>query len=611
MLRLLNLALSRGTRVLYRHATLTAAPGERIGLVGPNGCGKSTLFAAMLGDLSPEDGDIETPPRDRIAHVAQSFVADNVPAVDFVLGGHAPLIAARAALAEAEKAGDDMRLAQAHANLAELNEGAIVAQARTILAGLGFSQTDVDRPVYDFSGGWRNRIALARALMCPADLLLLDEPTNHLDIDSLIWLENWLRRVEATVVIISHDREFLDRAVTTIWSVEDDTVCRYAGNYSAFESQRIEKLRLQDAAAKAYEREASHLSGFIERFRAKATKARQAQSRIKMLEKLKAVEPVRAKREWRFEFPKPVRLPEHLVDTENLRLGYDERVVIDRVTLSIRSGERIGILGVNGAGKSTILRHITGIYRPDSGSVRVDGQPVYENPAVKSRMAWIPDELYYFLSASTRDMMKFYRGLYPQFDDKRYQTLKDAFPAVDEKQPIRRLSKGMQKQSAFWLALCCMPDILVLDEPVDGLDPVMRRQVWSLLMGDVAQRGTTVLVSSHNLRELEDVCDHVGILSHGKVLLERSLTDLQDNILKLQVVFPDGQLPQLPPDLNVLHVTQLGRVHTLIVRGEPAVIKSRVAVFSPMLMEALPLSLEEIFIYELGGEDYAVRDIVL
>ena len=236
MLRLLNLALSRGTRVLYRHATLTAAPGERIGLVGPNGCGKSTLFAAMLGDLSPEDGDIETPPRDRIAHVAQSFVADNVPAVDFVLGGHAPLIAARAALAEAEKAGDDMRLAQAHANLAELNEGAIVAQARTILAGLGFSQTDVDRPVYDFSGGWRNRIALARALMCPADLLLLDEPTNHLDIDSLIWLENWLRRVEATVVIISHDREFLDRAVTTIWSVEDDTVCRYAGNYSAFES---------------------------------------------------------------------------------------------------------------------------------------------------------------------------------------------------------------------------------------------------------------------------------------------------------------------------------------------------------------------------------------
>ena len=300
-----------------------------------------------------------------------------------------------------------------------------------------------------------------------------------------------------------------------------------------------------------------------------------------------------------------------MIQVNNVVKSFDGFRALDGLTMSVEGGSIYGLVGPNGAGKSTILRHITGIYRPDSGSVRVDGQPVYENPAVKSRMAWIPDELYYFLSASTRDMMKFYQGLYPQFDDKRYQTLKDAFPAVDEKQPIRRLSKGMQKQSAFWLALCCMPDILVLDEPVDGLDPVMRRQVWSLLMGDVAQRGTTVLVSSHNLRELEDVCDHVGILSHGKVLLERSLTDLQDNILKLQVVFPDGQLPQLPPDLNVLHVTQLGRVHTLIVRGEPAVIKSRVAVFSPMLMEALPLSLEEIFIYELGGEDYAVRDIVL
>ena len=213
-------------------------------------------------------------------------------------------------------------------------------------------------------------------------------------------------------------------------------------------------------------------------------------------------------------------------------------------------------------------------------------------------------------SATIRDMMTFYRGFYPQFSTERYEKLKEVFE-LDEKRQIRRLSKGMQKQAAFWLALSAMPDYLILDEPVDGLDPVMRRQVWSLMMGDVAERGTTVLVSSHNLRELEDVCDHVGILSHGKVLLERSLTDLQDNILKLQVVFPDGQLPQLPPDLNVLHVTQLGRVHTLIVRGEPAVIKSRVAVFSPMLMEALPLSLEEIFIYELGGEDYAVRDIVL
>jgi len=236
---------------------------------------------------------------------------------------------------------------------------------------------------------------------------------------------------------------------------------------------------------------------------------------------------------------------------------------------------------------------------------------VYENPAAKAKIAAIPDELYYFTSATTRDMMHFYRGLYPQFDSKRYEALKEAFPEVDEKQPIRRLSKGMQKQSAFWLTLCCNPEVLVLDEPVDGLDPVMRRQVWSLLMGDVSQRGTTVLVSSHNLRELEDVCDHVGVLSHGKVLLERSLTDLQDNVVKLQIAFADGQLPQLPEDLNLLHTTQIGRVYTLIVRGNPADIRARMAQYNPILMEALPLSLEEIFIYEMGGEDYGVRDIVL
>ena len=300
-----------------------------------------------------------------------------------------------------------------------------------------------------------------------------------------------------------------------------------------------------------------------------------------------------------------------MIQVNNVVKTFDGFRALDGLTMHVEKGSIYGLVGPNGAGKSTILRHITGVYRPDSGTIRVDGQPVYENAAVKQRISTIPDELYYFNSASTRDMMKFYRGMFPQFDDKRYQALKDAFPEVDERSPIRRLSKGMQKQSAFWLALCCQPDLLVLDEPVDGLDPVMRRQVWSLLMNDVAQRGTTVLVSSHNLRELEDVCDHVGMLSHGKVLLERSLTDLQDNVVKLQIAFEQPELPQLPADLNVLHTTRIGRVHTLIIRGNPAEIKSRMAAYSPILMEALPLSLEEIFIYEMGGENYGVRDIVL
>ena len=300
-----------------------------------------------------------------------------------------------------------------------------------------------------------------------------------------------------------------------------------------------------------------------------------------------------------------------MIQVNNVTKTFEGFKALDGLTMKVERGSIYGLVGPNGAGKSTILRHITGVYRPDSGSVLVDGQSVYENPAVKGKIAVIPDELYYFASASTRDMMKFYRGLYPKFDDRRYQALKEAFPEVDERQPIRRLSKGMQKQSAFWLALCCNPELLVLDEPVDGLDPVMRRQVWSLLMGDVAQRGTTVLVSSHNLRELEDVCDHVGILSHGKVLLERSLTDLQDNVVKLQAAFAQPEPPQLPRDMNILHTSQVGRVYTYIVRGNPAEIKSRMAAYSPILLEVLPLSLEEIFIYELGGEDYGVRDIVL
>ena len=300
-----------------------------------------------------------------------------------------------------------------------------------------------------------------------------------------------------------------------------------------------------------------------------------------------------------------------MIEAKNVVKTFDGFRALDGLTMTVPQGSIYGLVGPNGAGKSTLLRHVTGVYRQDSGSVLLEGNPIYENPAAKARIADIPDELYYFLSASTQDMMRFYKGFYPRFDKARYEALKDVFTNVDEKQPIRRLSKGMQKQSAFWLALCCRPDVLVLDEPVDGLDPVMRRQVWSLLMGDVSEHGTTVLVSSHNLRELEDVCDHVGILSHGKVLLERSLTDLQDNILKLQVAFRDGELPRLPEELNVLHVTQVGRVHTLIVRGSPEEIKSRVSALDPLFLEALPLSLEEIFIYELGGEDYAVRDIVL
>ncbi len=505
MLRLQNLALARGTRVLYEHATLVASPGERIGLVGPNGCGKSTLFAAILGELSPEAGDIETPPQDRIAHVAQSFVAEPMPCIDFVLSGHAPLMAARAALAAAEASGDEMALATAHANLAELNEGAVVAQARTILAGLGFSQADGDRSVYDFSGGWRNRIALARALMRPADLLLLDEPTNHLDIDSLIWLENWLKRVEATVLIISHDREFLDRAVTTIWSVEDHSVVRYAGNYTKFEAERIEKLKLQDAAHRAYEREAASLTSFIERFRAKATKARQAQSRIKMLERLKAVEPVRAKREWRFEFPKPVRLPEHLVDAEAMRIGYGERVVLDKVSFSVRSGERIGVLGVNGAGKSTLVKAIVGELPLMAGEIR-RGQGLEIGYFAQHQL----DQL-----RTDETPLEHMKRLAP---DVREQDLRDflgiyRFSGDFASSLVGPMSGGEKARLALALIAWKKPNLLVLDEPTNHFDMETRE---ALTMALSTFEGA-VLIVSHDRHLLRAATERLWLVHEGRV----------------------------------------------------------------------------------------------
>ena len=300
-----------------------------------------------------------------------------------------------------------------------------------------------------------------------------------------------------------------------------------------------------------------------------------------------------------------------MIEAKAVSKSFDGFLALNDLDMTVPKGSIYGLVGPNGAGKSTILRHLCGVYRPDSGVITIEGQPVYENPTIKERMVVIPDDVYYYGSASVREMMKFYRGMYPTFSMERFEKLAEAFPEVDAKRPIRRMSKGMQKQAAFWLAMSCCPDYLLLDEPVDGLDPVMRRQVWSLLMGDVAERGTTVLVSSHNLRELEDVCDHVGILSRGRVLIERSLSDLQENLVKMQVVFQEKEMPRMPEDLQILHVSRVGRIHTLIVRGGATEVTNRLAAFGPILLEALPLTLEEIFIYELGGEDYAVRDIVL
>ena len=299
-----------------------------------------------------------------------------------------------------------------------------------------------------------------------------------------------------------------------------------------------------------------------------------------------------------------------MLEAKHVVKTFDGFRALDGLTMTVPTGAVYGLVGPNGAGKSTIIRHLAGIYRQDSGEVLLDGQPVYEDPAVKRRMTVIGDDWYYFPQANIREMAHFFAGLYPAFSWERYEKLKQVFP-LDEKMMLRRMSKGMQKQAAFWLTVCCMPEYLILDEPVDGLDPVMRRQVWSLLLGDVAERGTTVLVSSHNLRELEDVCDHVGILDHGRVLLERSLSALQDNTVKLQVAYPGVTEPVLPAEMQILHRSHVGRVYTYIVRGSREDILRRMQITEPVLLESIPLTLEEIFIYELGGVDYAAKDILL
>lgn len=298
-----------------------------------------------------------------------------------------------------------------------------------------------------------------------------------------------------------------------------------------------------------------------------------------------------------------------MIEVNGLTKSFDGFKALDGANVKIENGSIYGLVGPNGAGKTTIINCITGVYKPDNGQILIDGETVWENNNVKRRIASISDDWFFFGSSTIEDMKNFYKGIYPSFNEERFIRMKDAFE-MDIKKGIKYLSKGMKKQVAFWLSLSAMPDYLILDEPVDGLDPVMRRRVWSLVMEDVAERGTSVLVSSHNLRELEDVCDHVGIMSKGKVVLERSLSELQDNMVKLQVVFKEG-MDEVPADIPVLHDTVMGRVHTMIVRMCPESAIKCISKYEPVLAEAIPLTLEEIFVYEVGGLDYEIKETII
>ncbi|HXW64910.1 MAG TPA: ATP-binding cassette domain-containing protein [Burkholderiaceae bacterium] len=537
MLRLCNLSLARGTRVLYRDVSLSAAPAERIGLIGSNGCGKSSLLAAVLGQLSVEAGQIEAPRPERIADVAQDIDTTASSALEYVLEGHPPLRLARIALQQAEEAGDDLQIAHAYAQLADIDPGAVTAQALRVMHGLGFAPDAPSLPMRDFSGGWRNRLALARALLTPADLLLLDEPTNHLDLDSVIWLETWLRRQSATVLVISHDREFLDRCVNTIWHIDGGAIRRYAGDYSAFEAALLERNRQQDAQARSYQRTAAHLQRFVDRFRAKATKARQAQSRLKMLQRLVQVEPSRAQHEWRFEFREPRKLPQRLVDGEALTLGYGDTAVLRDVRLAIAAGDRIGILGVNGAGKSTLVKTITGHLAPMGGELRRS-----PDAAIGYFAQHQLDQL--DLDESALDQL---RRLTPQVREQELRDFLGSFRFSGElaTTAVGRLSGGERARCALALLAWQRPNLLVLDEPTNHLD-METREALTVALSSFA--GALLLVSHdrHLLRATVDTLwlVHEGLLSP----FEGDLDEYAALVIDSRRDRDESRLPRLQKD---------------------------------------------------------------
>ncbi len=505
MLRLENVSIGWGTRILYSKVNLASRPTERIGLVGPNGAGKTSLFSAIIGELTTESGEILCPQASEISHVAQRIVSTSSKAIDFVLSGHLPLMQAKERLAKAQESGDDMEYAHALTTYTDINEGAVTAKAMEIMHGLGFKNGDENRTVAEFSGGWRSRLALAQALLTPAQLMLLDEPTNHLDLDSVIWLENWLRGLSATIVLVSHDREFLDRVCETIWSIEDGTINRYSGNYSDFERMRAEKIRQQAAAIKAYELTAAHLKSYIERFRYKATKARQAQSRIKMLNRLQSIEPIRASYEWRFNFLEPEKVPDHLIFAENLDCGYGDVNVLHDVKVRIESRDRIGILGINGAGKSTLVKTLIGELKAQKGELRY-GEGLEIGYFAQHQL----DELY-----EDQTPLQHLARMSPDVRELELRNFlgKFRFTGEEVNRLVGPMSGGEKARLSLALLSWGKPNLLVLDEPTNHLD-MQTREALTVALSSF--EGAVLLVS-HDRHLLRATCDVLWSVNKGTV----------------------------------------------------------------------------------------------
>lgn len=514
MIQISEMSLLRGTKMLLQDTSASIYPGHKVGLIGANGCGKSSLFALLRGELQPDTGECAIPKNWHIVSVAQETPAVDRSALDYVIDGDTKLRNLQAKLQLAEAAHDGEKIAKIHADLEHQGAYDVDSRAATILFGLGFANDSMQRPVTDFSGGWRMRLNLAQALLCPSDLLLLDEPTNHLDLDAVIWLEKWLVRYEGTLMLISHDKSFLDNTVNEIISVEQQTLISYKGNYAAYEKQRAERIRLQAIEYQKQQDKKAHLESFINRFKAKASKAKQAQSRIKQLEKMEELLPAHSQSQFSFSFLTPPKLPNPLVKMEQVKVGYGDTVILDKLQLNLVPGSRIGLLGRNGAGKSTLIKLLAGEKQPMTGE--------YETSA-GLRIGYFAQHQLEFLRPQDSAMDHLHR-----LDKKATeQSLRDylggfGFNGDEALGKVAPMSGGEKARLVLALIVYQKPNLLLLDEPTNHLDLEMRHALNIALQ---SFEGAMVLVS-HDRFLLSSVCDDFYLVDSGKV--EPFKGDLED-----------------------------------------------------------------------------------
>lgn len=505
MITLKNLSLQRGTKLIFERVNLTIYAGQKVGVVGANGCGKSTLFALLRDEIHSDAGDLELPPRITIAHVAQETPALAVPAIEYVIDGDRELRQLQQQLAQAEADHDGTRIADIHAQLDHADGYSANARAARLLAGLGFDQQQLQTPVSAFSGGWRMRLNLAQALMCRSDLLLLDEPTNHLDLETVMWLENWLRAYQGTLLLISHDRDFLDATVNQIAHVANNQITLYTGNYEEFERQKAERLAQQQAAFQKQQRDIAHLQSFIDRFKAKATKAKQAQSRVKALERMELIAAAHIDSPFSFSFRDPESSPNPLLRIETATAGYAAKPVLDRINLSVQAGSRIGLLGLNGAGKSTLIKLLAGEILPLSGQ-RIEGKGLKIGYFAQHQLETLrPDEsaLWHLQKLDPNAKEAELRSFLGGFD----------FCGDNALQPVGPFSGGEKSRLALALLIWQRPNLLLLDEPTNHLDLDMREALTFALQDYTG----SMIVVSHDRHLLRATTDDFWLVENGGV----------------------------------------------------------------------------------------------